>query len=230
MTSNSPLEEVSKGFTKGLLEWSIEKITNFVTKLRNHQLALVQDDDIPRTINNIKDTPAYGLYKNYVKNKNLRYLIKLGLALRHYEQNKNSEKIQKLRDRIINVYGSKGLHIAQVVENEILSSYIETVVNDAKSEHDVINKVENVLNNVDDIVKFIQISDDVITKSNEIKTYLSGSHPDTYILASKSNAIKVIRKIENSIKKDKIIKNLYDLKIVNKGNDYIVFIERKVSY
>lgn len=225
MTPDTPLEDAAKGVTKGVLEWSKEQIENFLNKHRNKTLAFVEDKETLDAIEDQKSTAEWCIYKNYIKDKRLKMLVKLGLTLRQLKNAQEQNRLQDLRNKIIKRYGSNGLHVSEFVENSILSDYLLTELKIIRSPVDLIKNVEDLLNNIDKFIIFIQSTDEVRKSAEWIISYLKGSHPDIYILVGKSSAITITKKITYSIKKE--VKEYYNFEIIEKSDDYIVFIRIK---
>ena len=98
MSSDNPLSDVAEGTTKGLLDWSAEKIVQFVQKLKDKKLAFIEEK---KTIEVVKEQYNSGeakFYQKYIHDKNLLFLVRVGLTLRKIED--DEDRVQNLRNKI----------------------------------------------------------------------------------------------------------------------------------
>ena len=98
MSSEDPLESIAKGATKGALEHFGEKIDKWITKLRNHELAFVQDPETIRRARDLRKTPEWDIFIRYIDHPGLRIVFLMGLTLRYYEA--EGKPIDTLKRRI----------------------------------------------------------------------------------------------------------------------------------
>ena len=128
-----PIESATKGATEGALNWGSDFIKKLALKFKNRKLAFIQDE---KTIDIVKEQYHSGelaIYKEYVEDVEMLFLLKMGLTLRKLDKDKEQERKQKLRSKIFDKYKIKGLHIAQFVENGILNRYIGILIEDIMS-------------------------------------------------------------------------------------------------
>lgn len=223
MCSNSTvLKDMSEGAMKGLLSFSKETIAELVQKFKNRELNFIQDQETLDLVKEQVKTGEWSFYKDHIKDKKLRVLIQMGLALRKLE--KKPEKLQNLRSNIILGFGEEGLHIAQFVQNKILSKYLGTVVSEINSEKDLIYALENLLRNINKFVIFIKTNDDIDRLTQKIITRIDANAPKIFILGSRKSAIDNCNKI-----KEKLIKELPDYKFTINEDEQklILFLLRK---
>jgi len=201
--SDKIIEDVAKGATKGFLEYSKEQIISLVKKLRDKKLAFIKEE---KTIEVAREQYRSGeskFYHNYIKDKELLFLIGMGLTLRKVED--DYEKRQNLRNKIFQKHKLKGLHIAEFVQNGILNRYIGILLEVVQSIGDLEKQIEEVLKDVDKHALFVQSTDklgDVIRKS----IILTDSHsPNIFVISGEGIAAEMLRKdidkIKESLKK-----------------------------
>jgi hypothetical protein len=200
MCSDSTLVDVSEGAVKGVLSFSEEKIKEVIEKFKNHELNFIEDQETIDLVKEQLKTGEWSFYKEHVKDKKLRVLIQMGLALRRLE--KDPEKLQNLRDNIIFGFGEDGLHISQFVQNKILSKYLGTVVSEINSEQDLIGALEDLLKNIDKFVIFIKTNDNIERSTKKIITRIDANAPKIFILGSRKSAIDNCNKIKENLKKE----------------------------
>ena len=197
--SGDPVERVAKGAAKGFLEWSAKNISDLVKKLRDHKLGFIQDE---KTIQIVKEQYRSGelsFYKEHIDDKDILFLLRMGLTLRRLEREKETERKQNLRSKIFNRYEVKGLHIAQFVENGILNRYIGILIDDMTSIEKFKEDIMNVLENIEKHVLFVKTNDDerhVIQRSSTIvSTHLSM----IFIVSGISSAADIVRDCEDRL-------------------------------
>ena len=224
--SSDELKNISEGVTKGILSWSLEQIKSFAFKLKEKELAFIQDR---KTIEIVKEQYHSGelaIYKEYVKNDEMLLLLKMGLTLRRLDKEEDIDRKKNLRDKISPKYGVKGLHIAQFVENGILNRYIGILIENIVSIEKFKQDIKNILENIEKYVLFVKKDDTerhVLNQSNIIIT----SHPSTiFIVSGISNAAKVIRNCEDRLKK--LLKD-YELEKISSGEKESLFFKRKIK-
>jgi len=225
MTSETPIEQASKGAVKGFLDWSAERIEAFYNKIKNKEAWALQDPSIITLIKEEKGTPAWEFYSTYIQNPHLRFLAQLGLGLRRLEG--DTEKLKNLRDKIVRMYGSKDLRQAEFVQSKILSRYIAAEIDTTKSKEDLTKKVEGMLNNIDRNYRFVKANDELDKVVDEVAKYIQGSLPDVYVLASRLSAIKICKKITDKVRVQ--VEDNYQIESISEQDEYVVFFRRKIG-
>ncbi len=223
MTSDPIIKDAAEGATKGLLNWTKEQISDFANKIINKDIAFVQDRELIELIKEQKQSPAYDFYKRYVNAKDYRNLVNLGLTLRKLDKNK--DKLEKFRSKIYDAYGTRGLHICEFVASNILSKFIATRIDAARSNQDITNEVETIFKNIDKDYRFVKNGDNPKIKSKELIFYLNGSLPEIVILVSKGNAQRICKEIIKFITKQ--IDSSYKMDSISEVGEFVVFIKRK---
>ncbi len=225
MSSNdqSPITDVAEGITKGLISWSEEKIKNFAQNFLDRKLVFINHQETIDLVKEQLKSGDWSLVKQYLKDSELKILVQIGLALRKLEA--KPDKVQDLRTKVLNKYGSRGLHIAQVVQNGILTEFIGTIASKVHSGSEIIERVENLLLNVDKFILFIKKDDLVDKKISEIKIRLQANNPDAIILFSFKSAVGICKKIKETLEDDLID---YSIESKEEKNRYLVFIFRRV--
>ena len=146
MSSNSNIEDVSKGVTKGVLEFSKNEVISLIKKLKERKLAFIEEQ---KTIEIVKEQYRSGeskFYEIYIKDKNLLLLVRLGLTLRKLENDK--ERLQNLRDKILKRYDIEGLHLAEFVQNGVLNKYISILLEELTSLKKLEEEIQEILKSI----------------------------------------------------------------------------------
>jgi hypothetical protein len=191
--------DVLAGITKGLLEHAEEKALAWVERYRNHEIVFIED---PGTIDRVKrqrKSPEWIMLSEVIKDRKLRLLAQMGLTLRELEN--DQEKTQSLRNKIHHKYGRDGLHIAEAVQNNIISNFIGLESPYIGEPVDLTNRVEKLLNDIEKYIVFIGPEDkeDVLVRRVTIR--LDADVPDTLILFGAYKAKRVAISVRGKIEK-----------------------------
>ncbi|HIH76943.1 MAG TPA: hypothetical protein HA343_06490 [Methanomassiliicoccales archaeon] len=191
--------DVLAGITKGLLEHAEEKAMAWVERFRNHEIIFIED---PCTIDRVKRQrkgPEWKMLGEVIKDRKLRLLAQMGLTLRELEN--DQEKTRSLRSKIHHRYGRDGLHIAEAVQNNIISNFIGLESPYIGEPVDLTNRVEKLLNDIEKYIVFIGPDDkgDVLVRRVSIR--LDADVPDTLILFGAYKAKRVAISVRSKIEK-----------------------------
>ena len=221
--SSSVVDDVTSGAIKGFLNWSIEQIKSYIQKLKDKKLAFIQDE---KTIKRVKELYASGelaIYKEYVKDKEILFLLQIGLTLRRLEQEKEFDRRLGLRTKIHNKYGVKALHIAQFVENGILNRYIGILIDNIISLDKFKEDITNVLNNIEKYVLFVQGYEKERTVIQSALSIVSNNIPSIFIVSGIFSAANIVKKCE--VRLVELLKD-YDLEKISSGQKESLFFKR----
>jgi len=222
MSSDSPISDIAEGATKGFLELSIEKIGSFLKKLKNKELGFIEEE---KTIEIVREQYRSGeakFYEIYIKDKNLLFLVRLGLTLRKLETDK--ERLQNLRDKILRKYDVGGLHIAEFVTNGVLNRYVSILLEELISIEKLTEDIEQILKNIEKYTIFVLSTSNKsdIIKNADIK--VSSHSPKIFIISGFKSAAKIVAE---GIDAFKIILKDYDFERFSSGEKEILFFKRK---
>ncbi|MEK6968999.1 MAG: hypothetical protein AABW48_01075 [Nanoarchaeota archaeon] len=218
----SLIPNVAEGVTKGVLSWGKEEIKTLAKNFLDKKLIFINNKETIDLVKEQLKSGDWSLCKQYLKDKNLKILVQLGLTLRKLES--KPEQLQDLKNKIVNKYGAKGVHVAEVVQNGILTEFVGSIASKAHSEHQIIESVENILLNVDKFFLFIKSTDSPEKKVQEINIKLQANNPDAIILFSYKSAIETCKQIKILLESD--LKNYY-LESKEEKDKYLVFIFRE---
>lgn len=200
MSSNEQkLSDVTQGALKAVWDIGKSEIQTLIQRLKNRELIFIEDQEIIDTVKSQKERPQFQLIRKYIKDRNLRVIIQMGLTLKSYSS--DNKKLQSLRTKIVKKYGDKGLHIAELVQCDALSRYVGLLLGSAPTEKDLEDRLEEILQEIEKYAVFIQASDDITVRSDEVVTRLLANIPKAMILFSKGKtAIRKSSKVWEKIK------------------------------
>lgn len=222
MSSDNPISDIAEGTAKGFLDWSVDKIGSFIKRLKNKELAFIEE---PKTIEIVREQYRSGeakFYEIYIKDKNLLFLVKLGLTLRKLESDK--ERLQNLRDKILKKHDIEGLHIAEFVQNGILNNYVSILLKELTSLEKLTEDIEQILKNIEKYTIFVlgTSNKSEIIKNADIK--VNSHSPKIFIISGFKSAAKIVAE---SIDKFKIILKDYEFERFSSGEKETLFFKRK---
>ena len=213
-----------EGVTKGVLSIGIDKIKDLVKKFRNKELLFIND---PQTIDIVKEqlkSGEWSLCKQYLKNREIKILVQMGLALRRLES--NPQKLHSLRDKIVERYTSRGLHVAEFVQNNILTEFISSIARKSSSGSEIIEKVETFLLDVDKYVLFIKSADAAEKRIQEVLIKIQANNPDTLVLFSSKSAQPICFEIKEKL--ELLLESFgYSIETKEEKNRLLIFISKE---
>ncbi len=219
---SNPITDAMEGITKGAISIGIDKIKSLANQFLDHKLVFINNKETIELVKEQCKSGEWSLYEKYIQDKQLRMLAQMGLTLRKLEP--KPELLQNLRDKISKKYLTQGLHIAQAIQNNILTGFIGNLVSKVNSEAEIIEKVDTLLKNVDKYIIFIRFNDDVDRKIQEIQIKLQANNPYALILYGIKSAVKTCIQI-----KDRLIESLTEYTVETNEGQYrvTVFIFRQ---
>ncbi|MGA2308858.1 MAG: hypothetical protein ABSG57_04825 [Candidatus Bathyarchaeia archaeon] len=222
MSSKDPLKSAVEGAVKGALEYLDDKITGYITKLSNRELAFIGEAQTIKTAKDSKNASEYKFFKQYIDNPNYRVQFLLGLTLRKFE--KDNKRLTRLRDKILRKYGEKGLHVAQFVQNGLVNNYFGNVLETSTiNPEDLTIEIEKLFDNIENIVNYIEQFDNVDKKVKEIATKINAFSPKTYIICSSKFAMEQGQKVLKGVQKE--IQN-YEVELYKTDIKEVYFLRR----
>ncbi len=223
MSSEDPISSVTEGVTKGFLEFTSEKISLWIKKFKNKELAFIQDTKTIKLVKEQYNSGESKFYKNYVNDSHILFLIRMGLTLRKLEEDK--ERQQNLRDKIFRKYKIEGLHIVEFVQNGILNRYTGILIEELISVENLQKEIEEILKDIEKYTLFVQSDSnkfEILKKVNaKIDTYSSC----IFIISGFRKAASLVRE---SIDDIKMIMKDYNFERFSSGEKEILFFRRKL--
>jgi hypothetical protein len=197
--SEDPVASFAKGAIIGVLDWTEDKIKEYVVEFRNRKLAFIDDVETINTAKEQRKTSEWKVFKKYIDDSDLRILFQMGLTLRKLE--KDSKRLESLREKIKNKYKRKGLHFAQFIQNGFFLRYYTYLLEKGITPEDLKIAVPNMLKNIENTVIFISQSDDEEVKTDQITSKIYAHSPNTFIICSTKSAMGKCEKIRKKVMK-----------------------------
>ncbi len=223
MSSDDPLASATEGVTKGILDWTSEKVNDFIKKFRDKELAFIQDAKTIELVREQYNSGESKFYNLHIKDKNLLFLVKLGLVLRKIEN--DSDRQKNLREKIFRKSGILGLHIAEFVQNGILNRYLGLLIEEITSIENLQNHIEDILRNIEKYVLFVQANSNGFEILKKVNAIVLSHSPCIFIVSGFGNAAKLVSDITDLLAdtmKD------YNFERFSSGEKEILFFRRKL--
>ncbi|ATZ61733.2 MAG: hypothetical protein BME93_01870 [Methanosarcinales archaeon Met12] len=224
--SRDPIKSVARGVTEGLLDWSKEQVRQLISKLRDKELAFIQDKKTIKRVKELYRSGELAIYKEYIKDEKMLFLLKMGLTLRSLEKGNEEERRGKLRTKIFNKYEIKGLHIAQFVENGILNRYIGILMEDIDSVDKFKKDIRNILENIEKHVLFVERIDTERGIIKQTVTMVHSHRPMIFVVSGISSAANIVRNCEGRLKE--LLVN-YELEKISSERKENLFFKRIIN-
>jgi len=226
-------KDTIEDITKGALEFGENKIKQLVQQFKNGKLAFIQDQETIDLVKKQLESGEWDLCKGYIKDDFLKLLVKMGLTLRELDRLKETKKIQNLKQKINIKFGPRGIHISEIVQNKLLTSFIGSLAKTINTVPEMIEYIEKLLNNLDNYVIFIKNTDNVKNIHKIIETKIMANTPDFLIIFSCGSAIQVAMTLKSELFKMQIITENYTVEIQEEGtegiNKYLIFLFKQES-
>jgi len=197
--SKDPLVSLAEGAVRGFLDWTEDKIKEYVVKFRNRELAFIDDVEIINTAKEQRKTSEWQIFTKYIDDSDLRILYQMGLTLRKWE--KHSKRVESLRGKIKNKYKLKGLHFAQFIQNGFFLRYYTYLLEKGITPEGLKTAVPNMLKNIENMVIFISQSDDEAVKVDQITSKIYAHSPNIFIICSTKSAMGKCENIRKTVMK-----------------------------
>jgi len=159
---------------------------------------------------------------NFIKDKEILFIVRLGLTLRKLEVDK--ERLQNLRDKIFKKYKIKGLHIAEFVQNGILNRYVGILMDELISIENLEKEIEDILKNIEKHTIFVQVTTKKLDIIKNANTIVEAHSPSIFIISGIKAAAKIVR---NSADQLKIVLNNYEFESFSSEEKENLFFKRK---
>lgn len=198
MSSNQDIVgDVTKGIAKAGIEWTEEKLKQFVRRFKDRNLIFVEESETIALVKEQRKKGEWNIFKSYIKDNDFRILFQTGLALREIERRRNdfNPLIIKIRKK----YKEKGVSIARFVQNGLFSRYLGSILDTGAGTEEVKSEIEDLFENIDKKVVFIDTTDKPKIKTTEIITKIYAHSPNIFIISSAGTAAKVCEKIKKGV-------------------------------
>lgn len=219
----SIIKDAAEGATKGVLNWTKEQVSELIERLKNKDLGFIGNKETIDIVKEQLKAGEWNISKKFIDDKELRLLFQMGLTLRKLESKGEAEQTQDLRDKIVQRFGTRGLHIAQFVQSGICGRYLGAIMSKISSVEDIKSNLNEILQNIDRYVAFIKQEHEPKRQAERIKTVIDAHNPSTFIIFSKSSANRISKRIIGILKKE--IPE-YCIEQISEKEDNIYFLNR----
>ena len=184
-------QDIAEGSTRAVIKFGKEEIKRLAQRFLNSELIFIEDQDTIDLVKRQLKSGEWNFFSNYVKNKKLKLLIGMELTLRELEKQNEKDQLENLRDKIYFKHKEDGLHVAQFVQCKLLVTYLSRIIDNCSSTDEIVKKIEDMLNNLETRVSFIQLSDDVDIQYSIIISRLDSNAPEDYLVFARESALSI---------------------------------------
>ena len=196
------------------------------TSFLNKELIFIQDEETIELVKQQLKSGEWTILKDYIQDKRLKLIIQMGIALRELEKRNKRDELANLRDKIFSKYQESGLHMAQFVQCKLLVTYLTRITDTCNSPKELIDKIKNLLDNLESRVSFIRTGDDPKIQSEIAINRISTNNPTDYLIFARDSAFPIGKKIENILEKT-IDKYGYDIEPNYTKNSIILILIKR---
>ena len=223
--SNNPLSDIAEGATNSVIKNSIGGIKSLALKFINNQLLFIGDAETIKNVREQLKTNEELFYKIYIENKEKRNLILMGLAIRKMDKTAQYQKRTNLQNKIFDKFKKEGLHLASLVQNGILSRYINILLENIESPEILKESIDDFLDNIENYVCFIKNEHSIEEIVGIVKTKIISHSPEVFIISGMGRAKEKAR--ESYTQLSKLISLDYSCEINSTEKRELIFLTRK---
>lgn len=188
----------AEGATRAVLSLSEEKLKALVARFLNRDVAFVQDVETINVAKEQRNTSEYDLFKRYIDDRQLCILFQMGLTLRKLERQK--DRVASLRTKILNKYGSRGLHIAQLVQNGFFNKFLASCLARTPTTQQLTTEIRTFLDDIEKTAIFVREEDNVQARTIEIQVKILANSPKHFIVAGSGYAKEICAAIGEKLR------------------------------
>ena len=205
-----------------LSKLGISSIKELINKFKNKDIKFIGDNETQEKVLKIDKSTEAKFYKNYIQDKELRNLLRMGLVLRNLENNEN-KKLQNLRSKLSK--NKDRLWFCQLVQNGLLKLYLDYLLENSFEINEIEEKINLIYINMEKFCYFINSQENKNDIKKEIIRLLTNK-PEILLISSKNEATKNIKEL-----KEKIIiqwETYYDYKINEDNKKLLIMFLQKI--
>jgi len=187
----------------GLGKLLAEGAARFIERVRNREIGGSSDPEVISLIKSERRAPELGLLKEYITDRELRVQVQLGLSLRKLQSKPEFKTARdSLRAHLQRRFGTPGLHVAELVQNGVVTAYLNLLVREETTGADVHTRLEGFLRNAEAIVLFVVAEVPVEQTLEKVRMRLLARGPGTVAVFAKGTACKVLDSIIKKLRRD----------------------------
>jgi hypothetical protein len=181
-----------------LLKLGVNSIRELVERFKNKDIKFIGNKTTQERVLKINKSPEASFYKNYIKDKELKALLNVGIVLKKLENGEKNEELQNLRTKLARK--REKLWFAQLVQNGLLKMYIFHLLENSYEIEEISNKINYIYENIEKFSYFINSQENKEQIKKEIIRLLTFK-PEILLISSKFEASKNLKEIKEEIVK-----------------------------
>jgi len=162
--SPDPVKSAAEGATAAAIDWTEQKVRDFVKQFLNRKLAFIKDEGNIELVKAERKSTEFSILSQFVP-KSYIIQVLMGLALREIATDQN--RVIPLVDKIRRKYGREGLHIAEITQVGITNQLLTHLSQLYRDPPEVTKRLIYFLGHAEDLVIFVRSTDKpnaIITK------------------------------------------------------------------
>jgi len=187
-SNNNLLSDITEGAINSIIKNSVEGIKSLALKFINKELLFIGETETIKNVREQLNTNEELFYRNYIEDRKKRNLILMGLAMRKMDKPLQIQKRNNLKNKIFNKFKKEGLHLTSLVQNGILSRYINILLEKIESPDILKLTINKFLDNIENYVCFIRNEHSIEEIIEIIKTKIISHSPEIFIISGMGGA------------------------------------------
>ena len=198
-----PIASAAEGATRGALSFFAEGAKKFLDRVLHREIVGLDRPEDVEVVKEQRRTPEWTLFSRYIRDRDLRVQVQLGLALkRAHRPVRDETKIARLRSSLIRQFGEKGLHVAEFTCLGGMSSLLRYLMDKYGSEADVAAKLEDFCHHIDSAVLFIQAGKDLSQQVERARRRIEGTLGGAVLLVARGAATTKLSSVLKQLERD----------------------------
>ncbi|HEV2165983.1 MAG TPA: hypothetical protein VGS23_03235 [Thermoplasmata archaeon] len=191
------------GVVYGLGKLLAEGAARFLERVRNREVGGSTDPEVISLVKGERRTPEFEFLKEYITDRELRVQVQLGLSLRKLQARVDSGGAREtLRGNLRRRFGVAGLHVAELVQNGVVTGYLNLLVRGEPTKADIQTRIEGFLRHADEFVLFVVAGNPVEQTLEKVRMRLIARGTGTVSIYAKGSARRVLETILKRLRKD----------------------------
>lgn len=214
-------KNMAEGMTSAAIHYGEEKLKILLSKIRAGKLGFIKKSETIEIVKEQRKSGEYALIKEAIRDKNLRLMVQMGLTLRRLQRKGEREQILNLRDKIRKKHGTEALHIAQFVQNGLMTPLILSI-SEYSDEIELQESVEEFLKDIEVLTLWIQARDSSEDIARIANARLDAHAPRIFLVFSKESAVCIGKEVAKLMKE----RNDYLINTMSRNKGLIILFTR----
>jgi hypothetical protein len=187
----------------GTLWFAADAVKKFLQRVNNREVAGSDDPTVIALVKEERQSPEFEFLKRYISDRQLRIQAQMGLALRKLESDPQGRaSFEGLRANLRAVFGLPGLHVAELVSNGVVTTYLNLLVSTEPTSADVSSRLERFLRQADSFVLFVVSKTPIEQTLEKVRARLMAHGSGTVAVFAKGLSRDVLARVLKKLERD----------------------------